>query len=55
MRSVFTPLRVLLAYALCIVLVESEVFLAELKKFRCSKKADFISPVETSSFVNTNK
>ena len=42
-------------HALCIVFVESEVFLAELKKFRRTKKADFISPVETSSFVNTNK
>ena len=41
--------------ALCIALVESEVFLAELQKFRRTKKADFISPVETSSFVNTNK
>ena len=41
--------------ALCIVFVESEVFLAELKKFRRTKKADFISPVETSRFVNTNK
>ena len=41
--------------SLCIVLVESEVLLAELKKFRRTKKADFISPVETSSFVNTNK
>ena len=41
--------------ALCIVFVESEVFLAKLKKFRRTKKADFISPVETSRFVDTNK
>ena len=37
-----------LTLPLSIVLVESEVLLAELKKFRRTKKADFISPAETT-------
>ena len=48
---------VLILYFIDYVLFLSNLkcFLAELKKFRRTKKADFISPVETSSFVNTNK